>query len=307
LRKRARIFAAAAILASGCFVGAQQPADLSAALKRADELYAAGKYHEAIEAYKEVLNHDPNNDHAIARIGYAFNRLNDRSSAREWMKRRLEIPGQSPSLKAQILTDVTLISWDQAHLSIVAHRLGQGLKVEEAEALQKLLDDGIESGTKAVQIAPRSAKAFNLLNLLYRDSATLESDSAKQKELLRKADEALRQAIQIYESSPHHQQSTDMLVVPTILAGNEAEPRQAVKIGAATKKIIPDSLKDLKDVSLIVEVFIGRDGKVRLPRLILGQKFGGAALEAARQWEFEPSTFEGHTVQVISTINFAAK
>lgn len=302
--KKARILAAAAILTSGCLVAAQQPAaqDVSAALKRADELYAAGKYHEAIGAYKEVLNRDPNNDHAIARIGYAFYRLNDRSSAREWMKRRLEIPGQSPSLKAQILTDVTLISWDQAHLSIMAHRLGQGLKVEEA--VQKLLDEGIESGTKAVQIAPRSAKAFNLLNLLYRDSATLESDSAKQKELLAKADQALRQAIQIYEASPHHQQSTDMLVVPTILAANGAELGQAVKIGAATKKIIPDSLKDLKDVSVVVEIFIGRDGKVRLPRLISGQKFGEAALAAAQQWEFEPSTFEGHPVQVISTINF---
>lgn len=305
--KRVRIVATVAMLASGCLAAAQQPTaqDVSAALKRADELYAAGKYHEAIEAYKEVLNRDPNNDHAIARIGYAFNRLNDRNSAREWMKRRLEIPGQSPSLKAQILTDVTLISWDQAHLSIVAHRLGQGLKVEEAEAVQKLLDEGIESGTKAVQIAPKSAKAFNLLNLLYRDSAALETDSAKQKELLAKADEALRQAIQIYESSPHHQQSTDMLVVPTILAANE--PGQAIKIGAATKKIIPDSLKDVKDVSVVVEVFIGRDGKVRLPRLISGQKFGEAALAAARQWEFEPSTFEGHPVQVISTINFTAR
>ncbi|MEK6322660.1 MAG: hypothetical protein AABN33_13370 [Acidobacteriota bacterium] len=52
----------------------------------------------------------------------------------------------------------------------------------------------------------------------------------------------------------------------------------------------------------------GRDGKVRLPRVLAGVgKVGDAALVAARQWEFEPTTFEGHTVQVIETISFPAK
>jgi len=53
---------------------------------------------------------------------------------------------------------------------------------------------------------------------------------------------------------------------------------------------------------------VGRDGRVRLPRALTGQgKLGEAALGAAREWEFEPSTFEGRAVQVIETISFPAK
>jgi TonB family protein len=58
----------------------------------------------------------------------------------------------------------------------------------------------------------------------------------------------------------------------------------------------------------VVEVVVGQDGKVRLPRVLAGHgKLGEAALSAARQWEFEPSTFEGHAVQVIETISFPIK
>ena len=43
------------------------------------------------------------------------------------------------------------------------------------------------------------------------------------------------------------------------------------------------------------------------PALTRQGKLVDAALGAARQWEFEPSTFEGHAVQVIETISFPAK
>ena len=67
------------------------------AVKKGDDLYKAGKFKEAIEAYKEALTHDPNNDQAIGYIAYSYNRLGESDQARQWMKRRVEIPGQTPS------------------------------------------------------------------------------------------------------------------------------------------------------------------------------------------------------------------
>jgi tetratricopeptide (TPR) repeat protein len=273
-------------------------------LKKADELYEAHRYREAIELYKEVVNRDPNNDHAIGRIGYAFNRLNDRESARQWMKRRVEIPGQSPSVKAQVLTDIALLYWDQADMEIATRQVSNK---EDSAATDELLAEGIESAQKAIAIAPRSAKAFNLLNLLYRASASQETDQAKQKELIAKADEALRQAIKFFESLPQ-QQSADLMLAPTISMIKGVDYGQVVKLGAATKKPVPDAFRDAKGAQVVVELFIGRDGKVRLPRLIAGQgKLIEAALSAARNWEFEPTTFEGHPIQVIEIITFPAK
>lgn len=290
---------------------AQQPepaahGKLDESLKKGDELYKAGKFKEAIDAFKEALAADPNNDQAIGYIAYSYNKLRDGEHAREWMKRRVEIPGQTPSRKAQVLTDITLLYWDEAHMEI-ASRLAAGTKTLKPEETKQLLTEGIESAQKAVAIAPRSVKGFNLLNLLYRASAAIETDAAARTDLLARADEALRKSVQIFEASAQ-QQSGELWAVPTLSAINGTDLGQAIHFGSVTKKASPDALKDAKEGSAVIEVVVGRDGKVRLPRVLAGQgKLGDAALGAARQWEFEPTTFEGHAVQVIETISFPVK
>lgn len=282
---------------------------VNAALKKGDDLYKAGKFKEAIEAYKDALSQDPNNDQAIGYTAYSYNKLHDTEQARVWMKRRIDLQGQSPSKKAQVLTDITLLYWDEAHMDIAVRLAGgnKNLKPEDVANTKKLLVEGIDSATKAVAIAPRSVKGFNLLNLLYRASAAIETDSAVKTDMLAKADEALRKAIQFYEAVPQ-QESVDLWVVPTLSAINGTELGQAAHFGAPTKKPSPAVLKDAREGSVIVEVVVGRDGKVRLQRVLSGQgKPGEVALGSAHQWEFEPSKFEGHTVQVIEMISFPAK
>lgn len=282
---------------------------LDALIKKGDDLYKANKFKEAIDAYKEALAIDPNNDQAVAYTAYSYNKLRDSEQARLWMKRRVEIPGQTASKKAQVLTDITLLYWDEAHMDIASRMAaaGKNAKLEDAAPAKKLLAAGIESGQTAVAIAPRSVKGFNLLNLLYRASAATEPDAAIRMDLIKKADDALRKSLEIFEANPQ-QASADLWVVPTLSAINGTDLGRAVHFGPATKKSSPDSLKSAKEGSAVVEVVVGRDGKVRLPRALVGQgKLGDAALGAAREWEFETSTFEGHVVQVIETISFPAK
>lgn len=278
-------------------------------LKKGGDLFKASKFKEAIEAYKEALVQDPNNDQAVSYIGYSYNKLRDNEQARLWMKKRLELPGQTPSRRAQVLTDITLLYWDEAHMDI-ASRMASGGKHSKPEDMliaRKLLTDGIDSAQKAVAIAPRSVKGFNLLNLLYRASAATETDSATRAELRTKADAALRKSVEFFEAAPQ-QPSNDLWAVPTLSAINGTDVGNGVHFGSATKKASSDALKDVKEGAAVVEVVVGRDGKVRLPRVLAGMgKLGDAALAAARQWEFEPTTFEGHTVQVIETISFPAK
>jgi TonB family protein len=275
-------------------------------VKKGDDLYKAGKFKEAIEAYKEALTQDPNNDQAIGYTAYSYNKLGDSEQARQWMKRRVEIPGQTPSRKAQVLTDMTLITWDMAHLMILVRKASGSFTPADAAAARKLLDEATDSAQKAVTIAPRSAKAFNLINLIYRATQSLETESAVRAELAAKADEALRKSVQFFEAI--QPPPSEVWVVPTISAIAGTDLGQAVHFGQPTKKHSPDALKDAKEGSVIVEVVVGRDGKVRFPRVLSGQgKLGEAALAAAKQWEFEPTTFEGHAVQALETISFPAK
>lgn len=278
-------------------------------IKKGDDLYKGNKFKEAIEAYKAALALDPNNDQAVAYIAYSYNKLRDSEQARLWMTRRVEIPGQTASKKAQVLTDITLLYWDEAHMDI-ARRLAGGsknAKPEDVASAKKMLAAGIESGQRAVAIAPRSVKGFNLLNLLYRASAATEPNAAIRTDLIAKADDALRKSLEIFEASPQ-QPSADFWVVPTLSAINGTDLGQSVHFGSATKKTSPDALKGAKEGAVVIEVVVGPAGKVRLPRLLAGEgKLGEAAVGAARQWEFEPSTFEGHAVKVIETISFPAK
>lgn len=291
-----------ALLGQPAWSAAQGGSDES--LKKGDDLYKAGKYQDAIAAYKETLGRDPNNDQAIGNTAFAYHHLGDEANALQWMKRRVEIPGQSPSKKAQTLTDITIICWQTAHFAI-ASRLASGSSPQDSAAA-KLISEGIDSAQKAVAIAPKFVRAFNGLNLLYRASAAAESDAGKQKEWLGKADEALRQSILLFEAGK--QQQADFLAIPTISVILGADKGAGVQLGQATKSPTPGVLKDSKGGALAVEVFVGLDGKIRQQRVIAGEgKPAEAALAAVKQWEFGPSTFEGHPVQVIKTISFSAK
>jgi tetratricopeptide (TPR) repeat protein len=313
------VFAIAVALASGSALLAGQAADSKAdeLNKKGDGFYKSGKFKEAIEAYTEALKADANNDHAIGYIAYSHNKMGDTRSARDWLKKRVELPGQTPSRKASTLTEIALLYWDQAHLLLVSQMasssamVGQTpdaavlLKTEGGVTAAKLLIEGIDSGQRAVAIAPRSAKAFNLLNLMYRATAALERDAAKKTELIAKADEALRQSVQFFEALKEPPAS-DLFLTPTLSTINGREMGATVKLGTAKKKELPE---DVKADGLAVEVVVGMDGKVRLPRVIAGRGKGGeaAALAAIRQWEFEPSTFEGRPIQVIQVITLPVK
>src|SRR5262249_6450284 len=205
------------------------------------------------------------NDHVIEYTTLSYNRMGDREQARSWMKRRLEIPDQTPSIKAPVLTDLPLLYLGEARshfLRSAARR--EKIKAEDAGVIMKLVADGTDSAQKAVTIAPRSAKAFNLLNLLQRVQAEIEQDGSKQKDLIAKADEALRHSIGFYEASTQQQQAHDMFAAPTVSvpAGQGAE---GLKLGQA-KKLGFGNLRSANGSTVAVEVLVGIDGKVLYPR-----------------------------------------
>jgi tetratricopeptide (TPR) repeat protein len=285
--------------------GSLTPADL---VKQGDYLYQQGKFREAVEYYKMAVEREPYNDHALGYIGYAYHKLNDKPNARTWMKRRADAPALSPSIRAQVLTDVTLLYWDDADAEIqsrLANSSDNKLKPGEVDSVRKLVAEGIDNAQKVVAIAPRSIKAFNLLNLLYRANASLDPSSRGD---LVKADEALRRALSIVQSNPQGQPATDIFAVPTVSIAPGVDPGSAIKLGNVTTKAQLDSVDEVIQGSAVIEVFVGPDGLVKLTRLVKGEgKLGQAASAAARKYQFEPSTFEGQPIQVVRVISFPDK
>ncbi|MEN3333774.1 MAG: hypothetical protein V7641_3139 [Blastocatellia bacterium] len=304
----ALIFCLCVVMATYAFAVPLQggsPSEIENLLKKGDELFKAAKFREAVEKYKEVLARDANNDHATGYIAYSFSKLGDRAQARQWMHKRAELPGQNPSVKAQALTDIALLCWDEAHMSLAARLVGgKTLKPEEVAGIERLLDEGIQSAQQATPIAPHSVKGLNVLNLLYRARAEGEADVSQQKAHLAKADEAMRQAIKLFEATPNAP-TNDLFAVPTMLVSSTVDTNSSFASGQPIKAV-PLMSADPNDKAMAaIEVFVGLDGKVKFLRAIVGEsKKVAPALSAARQWEFQPSTFEGHTVQVTQVLTF---
>ena len=74
------------------------------------------------------------------------------------------------------------------------------------------------------------------------------------------------------------------------------------------KPIYPDLARQaLVDGTVLVHVLVGRDGRVREVRLDSREHvpmLDTAALEAARQWTFEPARMNGHSVAVWVSLPF---
>ena len=69
-------------------------------------------------------------------------------------------------------------------------------------------------------------------------------------------------------------------------------------------KYTPDARDNRIAGVVILEIVVGKDGRTRDIRVLKGLPFGldKAAVEAVKQWEFEPGTLQGKPVDVIYTV-----
>lgn len=60
--------------------------------------------------------------------------------------------------------------------------------------------------------------------------------------------------------------------------------------------------------SVVVQVTVGKDGKVHNPRLMSGQPvFRDAAFDALKQWQFKPAMLNGQPIEQITEIKMDFK
>jgi protein TonB len=133
-------------------------------------------------------------------------------------------------------------------------------------------------------------------------------------ELARLAIGALDQAARVALSLPPPPQIAQSVKLPN------AEPSRRVKVGGLVKMarlvhrvdpVYPPIARQVR-ISGTVELtgVIGIDGRIRELQVVHGHPFlAKAALEAVRQWTYEPTLLNGEAVEVIApiTINFLLK
>jgi len=152
--------------------------------------------HDAIEAYKRVLQMDPNNEEAYKAISVLYSAIKDDDNLRRWIMARADDKNQPADKRAEAYAILAGKDWDcsykvteQPDIKTTSTE-GGGAKVtykkpkeqKDFDAIQKCVVRGLEEAETAIKMDPNNESAWS-----YKTNLLLEA--AKQAEMDGKADQ----------------------------------------------------------------------------------------------------------------------
>ncbi len=144
---------------------------------------ATDRFDDAIKFYQDMLASNPKDSKAMSSIAQMYFKKGDFDTAVVWLKKRLEVETNNP----EVYYLIGVQAWDRSYNF-------PGLAPEERA---KIVEEGLQALTKAVEIKPDYFEAISYINLLYREKAKMETDPAKKKEFTETADKFLAQALEL--------------------------------------------------------------------------------------------------------------
>lgn len=207
-------------------------------------------------------------------------------------------------------------------LGVTSYELVAKGETSEQEK-RDLIRRGLVAFDRAESLRADYFEALVYRNLLLREQAKLESDPAVRQKLTEEADAVRQRAVEINAARRAKSKPADASVqqagpgaapVPPTAAG-------AFRVGGDVKPpivrhrvepVIPEAARKARVAGIvIIEAVIDKQGMVKDARVLKPLPFGldAAALEAVRQWTFEPGTLHGQPVDVIFnlTVNMKAE
>jgi len=139
---------------------------------------------EAIKAFEEVLDRDPNNVNAMANIAGIYGGNDDPDNAKIWYRKRMEVEPDNPEPYYGIGT----INWKLSHAITGMNGVSAG-EAEEEERLEAitLVEEGVKALEQALEIDPNYTDAMQYLNLMYRENAYLATEEEEKERWEREA------------------------------------------------------------------------------------------------------------------------
>jgi hypothetical protein len=151
----------------------------------------------AIEQYQAVLEQDPKNINSIKGIAYLYLQMKKFEDAKSYYRKAIDLDPNDP----EAYYSVGVIDWTQAYQPRMEERAKLGLRPDEPLKDKKLcsklrddggavIQDGLDSLNKAIQLRQDYDDAMAYVNLLYRERADRECDMPDQRAAdLKTADE----------------------------------------------------------------------------------------------------------------------
>ena len=146
------------------------------------------RYDDAINFYQtELLKRNPKDSKAMQSLAMLYFKKGDFDSGVKWLKERLTVEGNNP----EVYYLIGVQAWDRSY----------NFPDLDPAVRAKLVDEGLDSLNKAVQMKPDYFEAISYINLLYREKAKMETDPAKKQEYTDTANKYLSQALEIRKAA----------------------------------------------------------------------------------------------------------
>jgi TonB family protein len=242
------------------------------------------RFDEAEENLLRAKALDPTPVRSLLALARHYNRSGEFEKCIEALKERFALEPANPEAPYTIAT----YYWDKAYRD---HTLSDNDK-------NALVAQGLIAVDDALRLKPDYMEALTYKNLLIRLLATLTTDPVRQQALIAQADKYRDQAIAI------RNKGFELPPDAVRVGGNVAPPRKIRDV----KPEYPAAALDARVAGVvIVEALIGADGKVVKARVLRSiPLLDQAALDAVKQWEWEPTLLNGAAVPVVitATVNF---
>ncbi|HTY41072.1 MAG TPA: tetratricopeptide repeat protein [Thermoanaerobaculia bacterium] len=140
------------------------------------------RYDDAIAFYQnEFLKRNPKDAKAMNSLAMLYFKKGDFDNGVLWLKKRLELEGTNP----EVYYLIGVQAWDRSY----------NFPDLDPALRAKIVDEGLQSLNKAVELKPDYFEAVSYINLLYREKAKMETDPAKKQEYTDTANKYLQQAL----------------------------------------------------------------------------------------------------------------
>jgi len=174
----------------------------------------------ALDVYQEVYGEESQKaspdtrtlNNAIAYIAVIYDNLGEKDKKREWMMKRLDLPGVTPTEKAEVYYGLGTGYWQDSFevtQKYVINRLPEPsyeVPEEEAPKIRQLANKGLEYIEQALALEPEYGDAWTYKGLLLRELAKVEKDVKAKKQLMDEADAARNQAVDLIKRKQQEQQ-----------------------------------------------------------------------------------------------------
>lgn len=146
------------------------------------------RFDDAIDFYQNnLLKANPKDSKAMQSLAMLYFKKGDFDNGVKWLKERQTVEGNNP----EVYYLIGVQAWDRSY----------NFPDLDPALRAKIVDEGLESLNKAVEMKPDYFEAVSYINLLYREKAKMETDPAKKQEYTDTANKYLQQALEMRKAA----------------------------------------------------------------------------------------------------------